>query len=56
MSQKTSDQGWQRLQSAIEDFFEHALRSDKQQIEYRPRFIVELLETPSERNQNELRD
>jgi CDP-diacylglycerol pyrophosphatase len=56
MSQKASDQGWQTLQSSIEGFFEQALRSDKQQIEYKPRFIVQLLEMPSENQRNERRE
>ena len=54
MNKKASDQGWQQLQSHIEGFFDQALRSDTQRIEYKPRFIVQLLEMPSERHQNEL--
>ncbi len=56
MNQKAADQGWQQLQSHIEGFFGQALRSDTQRIEYKPRFIVHLLETPSERQQGELRE
>jgi hypothetical protein len=55
MSQKAPDQGWQQLQSHIEGFFDQALRSDTQRIEYKPRFIVQMLEMPSERQQNKLR-
>ena len=54
MNQKASDQGWQQLQSHIEGFFSQALRSDTQKIEYKPRFIDQLLEMPSERRQGEL--
>ena len=53
MNQKTSDQGWQQLQAHIEGFLGQALRNDVQRIEYKPRFIVQLLEMPSERHQNE---
>jgi hypothetical protein len=48
MNQETSDQGWQQLQSHIEGFFGRALRNDTQMIEYKPRFVVHLLEMPSE--------
>ena len=54
MSQKTSDQGWQQLQAHIEGFLGQTLRNDVQKIEYKPRFITQLLEMPSERHQNEL--
>ena len=53
MSQKGPDQGWQQLQSHVEDFFDQALRSDTQRIEYKPRFIVQMLEMPSEHQRNE---
>jgi len=57
MNQKAAaDQGWQQLQSHIESFFSQALKSDTQQIEYKPRFIVQLLEMPSEPQQIELRE
>jgi hypothetical protein len=56
MNQQTSDQGWQQLQSHIEDFFGQTLRNDVQRIEYKPLFITPLLEMPSERHQNELPD
>lgn len=56
MNQKTSDQGWQQLQSHIEGFFSQALQNDTQRIEYKPRFIDRLLEMPAERRQNELRE
>jgi CDP-diacylglycerol pyrophosphatase len=54
MNQKASDQGWQQLQSHIEGFFSQALRSDTQKIEYKPRFIDQLLEMPAKHRQNEL--
>ena len=54
MNQQTSVQGWQQLQSHIEGFFGQALRNDVQRIEYKPLFIVQLLEMPSERHQNEI--
>jgi len=50
MNQKASDQGWQQLQSHIEGFFSQALRSDTQKIEYKPRFIDQLLEMPSQQH------
>ena len=53
MSQKTSDQGWQQLQAHIEGFLSRTLRNDVQKIEYKPRFIAQLLEIPSDRYQNE---
>jgi hypothetical protein len=56
MDQKTSDQGWQQLQAHIDGFFGQAIRGDVQKIEYKPRFIVRLLDMPSERHQNELRE
>jgi hypothetical protein len=52
MNQKTSAQGWQRLQTHIEGFWGHILRSDVQRIEYKPLFITPLLEMPFERYQN----
>jgi hypothetical protein len=54
MSQQTLDHGWQQLQARIEGFFGQSLRNDLQRIEYKPRFIVQLLEMPSERHQNEI--
>ncbi len=54
MNQKASDQGWQQLQSHIEGFFIQALRSDTQRIEYKPRFIDQLLEMPCQHQQNEI--
>lgn len=56
MNQKAPDQGWQQLQSHIEGFFRQALTTDTQRIEYKPRFVVRLLEMPSERQQNDLRE
>jgi hypothetical protein len=56
MNQQTSDQGWQQIQTHIEDFFSQALRNDVQRIEYKPQFIAQLLEMPSERHHNELQE
>ena len=56
MSQKTLDQGWQQLQAHIEGFLGQTLRNDVQRIEYKPRFIVQLLEMPSERRKNEFQE
>lgn len=56
MNQQTSDQGWQQIQTHIEDFFSQSLRNDVQRIEYKPQFIAQLLEMPSERHHNELQE
>jgi len=56
MNQQTSDQEWQQFQARIEGFVGQVLRNDVQRIEYRPRFIAQMLEMPSERHQNELRE
>ena len=56
MNQQKSDQGWQQLQAHIEGFFGQALRNDVQKIKYKPIFIIQLLEIPSECHQNELRE
>jgi hypothetical protein len=56
MNQQTSDQGWQQLQAHIEGFLGQTLRNDVQRIEYKPRFIIQMLEVPSERYQNELQE
>ena len=53
MNQQTSDQEWQQFQTRIEGFVGQVLRNDVQRIEYRPRFIAQMLEMPSERRQNE---
>jgi len=53
MDQKISDQGWCQLQAHIQEFFGQALRNDAQSIEYKPRFIVPLLEMPSEHRKSE---
>ena len=53
MDQKTSDQGWQQLQTHIQEFFGQALRDDVHSIEYKPRFNVPLLEMPSEHRKSE---
>ncbi len=56
MDQKKPDQGWQQLQAHIEGFLGQALRTDTQRIEYKPRFIVQLLDMPSEHRQSERRE
>lgn len=56
MDQKTSEQGWQQLQARIEGLLGQALMNNVQKIEYKPRFIVHLLEMPSEHHQNEHRE
>ncbi len=48
MDPKTPDQGWQQLQAHIEGFLGQALNTDTRRIEYKPRFIVQLLDMPSE--------
>lgn len=53
MDQNAPDQGWQQLQSHIEGFLGQALRTDMQRIEYKPRFIVRLLDMPSEHRQRQ---
>jgi len=53
MDQKTSDQGWQQLQVHIQKFLGQALRNDVHNIEYKPRFIVPLLEISSEHRKSE---
>jgi hypothetical protein len=53
MDQKASDQGWRQLQAHIEGFLGQALKNDIQSIEYKPRFIVPLLEMPSKYRKNE---
>lgn len=56
MDQKTPDQGWQQLQAHIEGFLGQALKTDTQRIEYKPRFIVRLLDMPFEYRQSERRE
>jgi len=56
MDQKTPDQGWQQLQAHIEGFLGQALRIDMQRIEYKPRFIVQLLDMSTENRQSERRE
>ncbi len=56
MDQKTPDQGWQQLQAHIEGFLGQALKTDTQRIEYKPRFIVQLLDMPAEHRQGERRE
>ncbi|OGP66629.1 MAG: hypothetical protein A2031_09650 [Deltaproteobacteria bacterium RBG_19FT_COMBO_43_11] len=56
MNQQTSDQKWQQLQAHIEGFFSQALANDAHRIEYKPRFIAQLMEMSSESYENELPD
>jgi hypothetical protein len=56
MEQKAPEQGWQQLQAHIQGFLGQFLKSDVQRIEYKPRFIVELLEMSSEHLKNERRE
>ena len=56
MSGKTSDTGWQQLQEHIEGFLGRVLGNNVPRIEYKPRFIAQLPETPSERHHNELQE
>jgi hypothetical protein len=53
MNEQKLDMEWQQLQASIEGFFGQALTSDVQKLEYKPRFIVQLLEMPAERHQDE---
>jgi len=53
MDQKTPDQGWQQLQTHIEEFLGQALTTDTQRIEYKPRFIIQLLDMPSKHRHGE---
>ncbi|MEN6332583.1 MAG: hypothetical protein ABFD57_11405 [Smithella sp.] len=53
MNQQTWDKGWQQLQAHLEGFFGQALRNDVQRIEYKPKFIIQLLEMTPDRDQNE---
>ena len=56
MDQKTSDQGWQQLQAHIQEFLGQALRNDMHRIEYKPRFIIPLLEMPSTHHESEYQE
>jgi hypothetical protein len=56
MNKQKSDQEWQQLQAHIEGFFGQVLANDVRKIEYKPRFIAQLLEMPSKRQQNELQE
>ena len=53
MNKQSSDQGWQQLQAHLEGFLGQALRYDGRSIEYKPRFIAQLLEMSSDRHQDE---
>ena len=56
MNQSTAEQGWNQLQAHIEGFLNQVLRGDVQIIEYKPRFIARLPESPSENHQNKSRE
>ena len=56
MNQHKLDQEWRQLQANIERFLVQTLASNVQRIEYRPRFIYQLSEMPSECQQNELQE
>jgi hypothetical protein len=56
MDQKTPDQEWQQLKTHIEGFLGQTLRTNMQRIEYKPRFIVQLLDMQSEHRQSERRE
>lgn len=56
MIKQVSDQGWQQLEAHLSNFLGQALRSDVQQIEYKPRFFIHLLEVPSEHDRSEIRE
>lgn len=55
INQQNPDQGWQQIQEHIEGFFNQTRTSNVQRIEYKPLFTA-LLEMPSERNPNKLRE
>lgn len=55
INQQNPDQGWQQVQEHIESFFNQTRTSNVQRIEYKPLFTA-LLEMPSERNLNKLRE
>jgi hypothetical protein len=54
MKQEALNQGWQQLQAHIEGLLGRTLGSDVQKIEYKPRFILHLLEMPPETQQNNI--
>jgi hypothetical protein len=56
MKLQTVDQEWQHLQAHIEGFFSQALANDAHKIEYKPRFIAQMLEMPYESHQDEIQD
>ncbi len=56
MEQKAADQGWQQLQAHIQGFLGQSLQGGVLRIEYKPRFIAQLMELPPEHNKNERRD
>jgi hypothetical protein len=53
IDKRVSDQGWRQLQTKIERFLEESLRGDGWRLEYKPRFIIPLLEMFSEHPQKD---
>ena len=53
MNQEALDQEWQKLQAHIEGFMGRTVGTDVQKIEYKPRFVLHLLEMPAEMQQND---
>jgi hypothetical protein len=56
MNQQKSNQEWQKFQSHLENFLARLSQNDVQKIEYKPKFIAQLLEMTSESHQNELQE
>jgi len=56
MDQKASEQGWQLIQAHIKEFLGQAINNDVQRIEYKPCFIVPLLEMSCGYRKNEGQD
>jgi hypothetical protein len=52
MVNNTYDKGWEQLQAHIERFLGQTLRNDVRAIEYKPRFNPQLLESSSNRLQD----
>jgi hypothetical protein len=53
MNGQTLYRGWQQPQARVEGFLGRVFRNDVQRIDYKPLFVTQLLEMPSERYQNE---
>lgn len=52
MNHDTADQAWQNLSLRIEQLLPRFLKGELQQIEYKPRNVIALLEMPSGQNEN----